>query len=73
MRLASNYAIPLVENLIHRLVYLQTVYFLMIRNSDVDYLVALDCWHCQLYIAHLDLFSCYLLRCGITDVVQEPE
>ena len=39
----------------------------------MDYLVALDWWHCQLYFANLDLFSCYLLGCGITDVAQEPE
>jgi len=39
----------------------------------VDYFVALDCWYCQLYFAHLDLFSCYHLGCDITHVPQEPE
>ena len=73
MRLVSNYAVPFVENLNHRPVCLQTVCFLMFGNSEVDYLVALDCWHCQLYFALLDLFSCYLLGCGITHVAQEPE
>ena len=71
MWLASNYAIPFVENLNHRPVCLQTVYFLMFGNSEVDYLVALDCWLCQLYFTHLDLFFCYLVGCGITDVAQE--
>ena len=45
----------------------------MFGNLEVDYLVALDFLHCQLYFAQLDLFSSYLLGCDITDVVQEPE
>lgn len=40
--LASNYAIPYVENLNHRPVCLQIIYFLMFGNLEVYYLVALD-------------------------------